>query len=134
MAKKVLIVDDDEGVRSTLRTLLDIGGYVVEEAEDGQDALNKLRGQKFHLMIVDLMMPGMDGYELVKRLSPEQIDKTPIVMLTGKNTDADVLKGYSIGAIYYMTKPFKQKRLLDIAEYLTADLTPERREALEARL
>jgi DNA-binding response OmpR family regulator len=110
--KKVLIVEDEEVIRKILRLNLNKWGFEVEEAEDGLRALAKLGKELYALVICDIVMPNMDGWELIK-----QIKKNPktqdvrIIALTGRNKDADVRKGYELGADYYITKPFTGAQL-----------------------
>jgi CheY-like chemotaxis protein len=109
---KVLIVEDEEVIRKVLRLNLSKWGFEVEEAEDGLRALAKLGKEPYALVICDIVMPNMDGWELIN-----QIKKNPgtqdirIIALTGRNRDSDVLKGYELGADYYITKPFTRAQL-----------------------
>jgi len=110
--KKVLIVEDEEVIRKVLRLNLSKWGFEVNEAEDGLSALAKLGKESYALIICDILMPNMDGWELIK-----QIKKNPktqglrIIALTSRNKDADVRKGYELGADYYITKPFTGAQL-----------------------
>ena len=110
---KVLIVEDDEVIRKFLRLQLGKWGYGVVEAEDGVEAILKLGKEDFDLIICDIMMPKKDGWELIKevRLSPKRKD-IPVIILTAKNKDSDMLKGYELGANYYIIKPFTKAQLL----------------------
>ncbi len=113
MARRVLVVDDDEVIRRLLRTYLTHLGYEVTEAEDGQKAIDRIGQERFDLIICDVVMPHKDGWEVVRevRLRPE-FDELPIIMLTAKGEDADMFKGYELGVNYYMTKPFTKAQLL----------------------
>ncbi len=113
MSKRVLIVDDEEVIRKFLRFRLLQWGYEVSEAMDGADALNQLNKGDFDLMICDIVMPNKDGWELIKevRSSPRTKD-IPVIVLTGKNKDSDMFKGYELGASYYLPKPFTKGQLL----------------------
>ena len=113
MSKRVLIVDDEEVIRKFLRFRLLQWGYEVSEAMDGAEALNQLNKGDFDLMICDIVMPNKDGWELIKevRSSPRTKD-IPVIVLTGKNRDSDMFKGYELGANYYMPKPFTKAQLL----------------------
>ena len=134
MTAKILVVDDDPDIRLAASAALVSQGYRVEEAEDGQVALRKLNRTRFDLVIVDLLMPNVSGYEVLQRLSRETVERTPFVILTSEDEDKDILKGYSMGAAYYLPKPFRKDRLLNIVQYLIGDLRPEEREELESRL
>ena len=111
--EKVLVVEDDGVIRKFLRLQLGKWGYGVEEAEDGVEAILKLGKEDFDLIICDIMMPKKDGWELIKevRLSPKKKD-IPVIILTAKNKDSDMFKGYELGADYYITKPFTKAQLL----------------------
>jgi len=110
---KVLIVEDDDVIRKFLRLQLGKWGYRFVEAEDGVEAILKLGKENFDLIICDIMMPNKDGWELIKevRLSPKTKD-IPVIVLTAKNKDSDMFKGYELGADYYITKPFTKAQLL----------------------
>lgn len=113
MNKRILIVDDEEVIRKFLKIHLTKLGYEVTEAEDGQKAIDKIGEGRFDLIICDVMMPNKNGWEVVKEVKskPELMD-IPIILLTAKNDDADMFKGYELGANYYMTKPFTRDQLL----------------------
>jgi len=113
MSKRVLIVDDEEVIRKFLKIHLNKLGYEVTEAEDGQKAIDRIGERKFDLIICDVMMPNKNGWEVVKEVkSNPKLDQIPIILLTAKNDDVDMFKGYELGANYYMTKPFTKDQLL----------------------
>jgi CheY-like chemotaxis protein len=122
--KKILVVEDEEVIRKVLRLTLGKWGFQVEEAEDGVQALRKLEKDRYHLIICDILMPNMDGWELIKEVkrNPDSQD-IPIIALTGKNKDADMFKGYELGANYYMTKPFTKAQLQYGIQLVLADST-----------
>ncbi len=133
--KKILIVEDEPDIRLNLKTLLGAHGFQTDEAEDGQIALDKLAsGERYDLMILDLMMPNVDGYGVLEGMAPELLEKLSVIVLTAKNQDDDILKGYIMGATYYVTKPYENATILNIARYLIGDLTEEQRQALEKHL
>jgi len=111
--KSILIVEDEEVVRKFLRLQLSQWGYKVTEAKDGVQAILKLGKENFDLILLDIMMPNKDGWELMKevRLSPKTKD-IPMIVLTAKNKDSDMFKGYELGANYYIPKPFTKTQLL----------------------
>lgn len=113
MAKKVLIVDDEEVICKFLRINLNNWGYEVKEAKDGVEALEQLKSNQFDLLISDIVMPNMDGWEVLKvvKANPKTKDM-PVIVLTAKGEDKDMFKGYDLGANYYMTKPFTKTQLL----------------------
>lgn len=113
MSKRILVVDDEEIIRKFVKIHLNKLGYEVTEAEDGQKALEKIEDQKFDLIICDVMMPNKSGWEVVKEVkSNPNVSEIPIILLTAKSDDADMFKGYELGANYYMTKPFTKDQLL----------------------
>ncbi len=132
--KKILVVDDEPDIRLTISTLLVANGFLVREAEDGRTCLGLLQEQDFDLMILDLLMPGLDGREVLKRIPAETATSTPIIVLTALGADKDILEGYALGATMYLTKPFDNNMLLDTVKYLVADLSQEERIELERRL
>jgi DNA-binding response OmpR family regulator len=113
MKRKVLIVDDEEVIRKFLRIHLAKLGYEVEEAADGDQALEQLGKDNFDLLICDILMPKKDGWEVIKEVKSNPRTKNlPVIVLTAKNEDSDMFKGYDLGANYYMTKPFTKAQLL----------------------
>jgi len=106
----ILIVDDDPEIISFLRRGLVFEGYSVEAAVDGSEALARLRDKEPDLVILDIMMPGIDGIEVAKRL--RQVSDIPILMLTAKGTLADKVAGFNSGADDYLVKPFEFDELL----------------------
>jgi len=113
MKRKILIVDDEEVIRKILRILLDKLGYEVKEAADGEQAIQELGKDDFDLLICDILMPKKDGWEVIKEAKSNSKTKNmPVILLTAKNEDSDVFKGYDLGANYYMTKPFTKAQLI----------------------
>ncbi|WP_209305055.1 MULTISPECIES: response regulator transcription factor [unclassified Granulicatella] len=109
--KKVLIVDDEQHLRTLLRFNLEKAGYSVDEATDGQEALDKVSEQAFDFILLDLMMPILDGIEVCKRLRRDKC-LVPIIMLTAKDDEVDKIIGLELGADDYMTKPFSPREVL----------------------
>jgi CheY-like chemotaxis protein len=113
MGKKVLVVDDQEVNRELLKVYLSKLGYEVKEASDGLQALEHLEKDDFDLLICNIMMPNMDGWQvLIEVRSDERIKNIPVIVLTAKDEDADMFKGYDLGANCYLTKPFTKTQLL----------------------
>ena len=106
-----MIVDDEPGVRALLRDTLSIAGFEVIEASDGMSALTLLRTNKPALMVIDINMPLMDGFELVERLRNTD-DFTPVLMLTAREDKSDIARGLKIGADDYVIKPFGIEELV----------------------
>ena len=108
MAKeKILIVDDEESILELLRYNLEKNGYRVDTADTGEDAIAAARASHPDLVILDLMLPGIDGLEVCKILKNDpNTSRVPILMLTAKGEDADIVTGLELGADDYVTKPF----------------------------
>ena len=115
----VLIVDDDADIRMLLAMNLEMSGYRVTEAENGHEAGELARTLLPDLIVLDLMMPGVDGLGVLEGLKADPVTKDiPVVMLTAKAGDHDVWAGWQAGVDYYMTKPFEPDHLLQFIEYL----------------
>ncbi|MFC3150047.1 response regulator [Litoribrevibacter euphylliae] len=113
MAKTILIVDDSSSIRQVVGMTLKGQGFDVLEAVDGQDALNKLTGQKIHLVISDVNMPNMDGITFVTEMKKKPEYKfTPVIMLTTEGADDMKAKGKAAGAKAWVVKPFKADQML----------------------
>lgn len=111
MAELIMIVDDEPGVRALLNDTLRIAGFETIEASDGMSALTLLRTNKPALMVIDINMPLMDGFELVERLRSNN-DLTPVLMLTAREDKGDITRGLKIGADDYVIKPFGIEELI----------------------
>jgi two-component system, OmpR family, response regulator len=111
MAEMILIVDDEAGVRELLGDALKIAGFETTIAADGMSALTAIRNRKPDLLIVDINMPLMDGFELIERLRSTG-DNTPALMLSARADRIDVTRGLSLGADDYVTKPFGLEELI----------------------
>ena len=120
MAKKILVVDDDELVVIAIRELLTPLGFSVTTSAGGAEALKVAADDSFDLIILDVLMPEMDGFEVCQRL--RQIDsyrETPIMMLTAKSGELDKQRGTEVGANLYLPKPISPKRLISLVEEAT---------------
>ena len=104
MKHRILIVDDEKRLREMLRMILENRGYEVLEAEDGRAAVTLARTQEPHLILMDVMMPVMDGLQAVERI--RQFSQCPVIMLTAKGEDYDQVNGFEAGADDYIIKPF----------------------------
>ncbi len=111
---KVLVVDDEPNVLRSLAQYLTIEDFTVETASNGLEALEKVESFLPELILLDVMMPGMDGFEVLDKLKANPAHaETPIIMLTAKDQSADVLKGYQSGATSYLVKPFNLDELVE---------------------
>src|SRR5439155_9857397 len=107
---RVLVVDDDPKILAVLRRGLGLDGFRVELAEDGREALAALQRDEFDLVVLDVLMPGLSGLEVCRRL--REVSDTPILMLTARDTVADKVNGFESGADDYLVKPFALEELL----------------------
>jgi len=114
MAKqKILVVDDEEDILELLRFNLTKEGFAVVCAASGEEALKSALSQKPDLILLDLLLPGMDGLEVARRLKKDDATKeTPIIMVTAKGEEADIVTGLEVGAEDYIAKPFSRKVLI----------------------
>jgi DNA-binding response OmpR family regulator/signal transduction histidine kinase len=111
--QKVLLVDDDPGIRMICRDVLEAHGYLAREAEDGQKALSEARRFRPDLVLVDVMMPGMDGFDLAQRLRGDRdTSLTPIIFLSARGQTADKVRAFKLGAEDYLVKPFDAAELV----------------------
>lgn len=122
MAKKILIVDDEEDIAFSIARRLTAVGYEVICAEDGVEGLRRAQTENPNLIILDLMLPKMDGYKVCRLLKfDERYSQIPIIMLSARGQEEDIALGRETGAEFYMTKPFDSGALLDkITELLDA--------------
>ena len=112
---RVLVVDDDRNLRKIISTNLELAGFSVETAADGREALEKIEPFLPDVVLLDLMMPHMDGYEVARNLrghANPSVANVPIIMLTAKSETEDKLRGFEAGADDYITKPFGPQELL----------------------
>ncbi|MCM8804099.1 MAG: response regulator [Candidatus Omnitrophica bacterium] len=117
--KKILIIEDDPEERLILSRELKKEGYIVYEAPTGEEGLKIFKEDKPDLVILDVILPGIDGWEVLKRIKKGPLSrKIPVMMLTGKSEDRDKIKGYEFGADYYVTKPYDILRLLPVIRSL----------------
>ena len=107
---KVLVADDDRAIRQSLTTALELNGYQVTACKDGVEALAAFRSDRPDVLVLDVMMPGVDGLGVCRVLRAEG-DRTPILMLTARADEVDKLVGFKLGADDYMTKPFSPREL-----------------------
>lgn len=105
MGYKILVADDEAEIRDLLRLYLEKDGYDVVEAEDGAQALSLLQTEELDLVILDIMMPGIDGYRVLRNIREK--NNIPVIMLSARSSDADKILGLDLGADDYITKPFQ---------------------------
>ena len=113
MQTKVLIVDDEDNIRELIKFYVEKEDYLSIEAADGVEAIDKIKADQPDLIILDLMLPGLDGLEVCRQLKGnKQLSGIPIIMLTAKQEEADMILGLELGADDYITKPFSPRELL----------------------
>lgn len=110
MKYQILVVEDQEEIRSIIEKYLYKEGYDIHIAKDGFEALNRFNNSTIHLILLDIMMPGIDGFEVLKEI--RKISEIPVIMLTAKQEEIDRVKGFNIGVDDYVVKPFSVKELM----------------------
>jgi DNA-binding response OmpR family regulator len=123
--ERILIIEDESASLDVLTEAFSTEGYNVQSATDGEDGLEKALNQAPDLLVLDIMLPKVDGFEICRLLREEELD-LPILMLTASGSEADVVRGLNLGADDYVTKPFRIRELLARANAL---LRRRRREA-----
>ncbi|MBX7143579.1 MAG: response regulator [Oligoflexia bacterium] len=114
MSKKgtILVVEDDADSRSAICTILEALGYSHVSFASGKEALANIKNHQIDLALLDIMMPEMDGYELLREMRKiPSFKELPVIMVTAKDQDSEILEGYQFGADYYIPKPFTSKQL-----------------------
>ena len=107
---KILIVEDEEAIADLEKDYLELSGFEVEVANDGETGLEKALNEDFNLLILDLMLPGVDGFEICRQVRDSK--NTPIIMVSAKKDDIDKIRGLGLGADDYITKPFSPSELV----------------------
>lgn len=107
---KILIVDDEAMIRAVLREYVEFEGFEADEAEDGMEAVKKCREEDYGVIIMDVMMPRLDGFSAVKEI--RKFKNTPVIMLSARSEEYDKLFGFEIGSDDYVTKPFSPKEVM----------------------
>ena len=123
MAKKVLVVDDEKLIVKGIRFSLEQDGYEVDCAYDGEDALNHAKENAYDMILLDIMLPKMNGYEVCQQI--REFSRVPIIMLTAKSDDMDKILGLDYGADDYITKPFNILEVKAIIKAIMRRTNPE---------
>ena len=110
MSSRILIIEDETSIAELEKDYLELSGFEVELEEQGDVGLERALNEDFDLLILDLMLPGMDGFEICKRF--REVKNTPIIMISAKKDDIDKIRGLGLGADDYMTKPFDVKEVI----------------------
>ena len=128
--RKILIVDDDKAIIRILRSYLEQAGYAVRAAYDGSSALDMLRTNKPDLLVLDLMLPDKDGWDITRRIrNDKSVSTIPIIMLTARVEDADKIVGLELGADDYITKPFNAREVVARVKALLRRVNLEQEES-----
>jgi len=115
MTKRILVVDDDENILSLERTILEQKGFDVTAAAGGAEALKLLAGQVFDLVLLDVMMPEIDGFTVCRKIKEDpRLKDVPVIFLTAKGGGEAIAEGFESGAVMYINKPFTANKLLTI--------------------
>lgn len=132
MKKTVLLVEDDEALRSMIKLLLSNSGFNVLEAVDYQTAQEMMETESFHIMLLDWMIPGGSGVQIVKKLRKnEHLKEIPVIMLTARVAEDDQVEGFDAGADDYVTKPFSNKELMVRIKALLRRIYPDDKPKLQ---
>lgn len=121
--KKILIIEDETAIRKILSEPLSCAGYEVTEASDGLEGINAFHGQKFDLILLDILLPKIDGYTVCEMIRQES--RVPIILLTALDAEADQIKGFDKLADDYITKPFSVRLVLKRVEALLRRTAPD---------
>lgn len=114
VTRKILVVDDDEHILRSLTQYLELEDFQVCSASSGPEALKLFAEEKPDLLVLDVMMPGMDGFQVLEKLRGDaETAQVPVLMLTARDQHNDILKGYQMGATSYLVKPFNLDELVD---------------------
>ncbi len=121
-SRKVLVVDDDEHILRSLAQYLELEEFSVKTASGGAEALALVESERPDLVVLDVMMPEMDGFEVLENLRRKpETEKLPVIMLTARDQHQDVLKGYQMGVSSYMVKPFNLDELVEVINQVFAE-------------
>ena len=108
--KRILIIEDEESIAELEKDYLELSGFEVEIENDGAEGLKKALGEEFDLFILDLMLPGVDGFEICRKV--REVKNTPIIMVSAKKEDIDKIRGLGLGADDYITNPFSPSEMV----------------------
>lgn len=132
MKKTVLLIEDDEALRNMLKILLGNSGFDVLEAPDYSTAISLMTDHEYHIVLLDWMLPGGSGIQLLRRLRKDELLKDiPVIMLTAKTTEDNQVEGFDAGADDYISKPFSNKELLVRIKALLRRIYPEDKPKLQ---
>ena len=122
--KKILVVDDEEDICEILQFNLENAGFIVDKAYSAEEALSMLN-EEYGLILLDVMLGGISGYQMANKIRNERHNNIPIIFLTAKNTENDMLTGFSLGGDDYITKPFSVQEVIARVKAVFRRLSPE---------
>lgn len=122
MSKNIIIIDDSPTLRKVVKFYLNKKGYSVKEAKNGKEALSQIEKENFDLIILDMLMPVMNGYQVLEELKKKGDFTSPILILSADKESDSKDKGIDLGASFYLTKPFKPNELVDQIEKIFESL------------
>ncbi len=126
---KILIVEDNISLNNSIKEVLEINGYIVDSAFDGNEALNFVEHSTYDIIILDLMLPDIDGFNILKSIREKGIN-TPVIILTAKDQIKDKVKGLDLGADDYITKPFDVEELLARIRSIGRRISSEKKDVI----
>ncbi len=112
MSDRIIVIDDDEHVCELVRIALEAEGFLVDEAFDGEDGMNKIRDNDYCIVLLDIMLPEKDGWEICREIRNSNSKNVPIIMLTARGEEVDRVLGLELGADDYITKPFSPREMV----------------------
>ena len=113
--RKILVVDDDPTMVKLINVNLKLNNYAVVEANSGEQALEIVAGESLDLVVLDIMMPGVDGWEVLRTIrGSHETEEMPVILVTAKTQDSDVIRGWELGADEYVIKPFNPLLLVEV--------------------
>lgn len=132
--KNILCVDDEPLILSTIIRIFHKYPYRIIKASNGKEALKLIESENIDLLIIDVYMPEMDGYELLNSIKAKGYENIPAVMLTAAISDQQTMKAYGMGCDYYISKPFHPERIINIVQYFIGDISDKEKKEIEERL
>lgn len=117
--KKILLVEDEERIRKVINIIIRGDDIIIDEAEDGAEALRKISKGKYDLVILDLMIPEIDGFDVLDHIrNDKKTEDLPVIIVSARSEDKDILQGLKGGANYYIPKPFEPQELISSLELI----------------
>jgi CheY-like chemotaxis protein len=132
--KTVLVVDDEPAMQSMAAKLVESRGYRALTASSGNEALELLKRMPIDLIVLDVVMPDLDGLQTIEQARQLGFENIPVILLTAQKEKQAVLGGYQKGAVFYITKPLRPAHLLNAVDYLIGNLSEQERQKLESVL